>query len=142
MEKREIVLAAFAAGGENAGYSPVQVQKILFLIDRKAADHVGGTHFDFVPYDYGPFDRSVYDVIDGLWAEGLVEKRDLGRYREYVLTPEGYKRGLAKLDGLGDTAATYLRRLVEWVRSLTFRQLVSSVYKMYPHMQINSIFRA
>ncbi len=142
MEKCEIVLAAFAAGGENAGYSPVQVQKVLFLIDRKAAELVGGPHFDFVPYDYGPFDRGVYDVIDELAADGLAEKRDLGRYREYALTSDGYARGLAELDGLDERSRNYLRRLVKWVRDLTFEQLVSAVYKMYPDMQVNSIFRA
>ena len=63
MERSELVLAALAAGGKNASYSPVQVQKLLFLVDREGEKLVGGKHFNFVPYDYGPFDREVYDEL-------------------------------------------------------------------------------
>ena len=45
MERPNLVLAALAAGGENASYWPVQVQKLLFLIDREASALVGGPHF-------------------------------------------------------------------------------------------------
>ncbi len=141
MDRREIVLAALAAGGENAGFSPIQVQKALFLMDREAAELVDGPHFEFVPYDYGPFDRSVYEVLDDLSRGGLVEKRNSGRYREYALTREGYESGLAKLDGLPDKVGSFLRRLVEWVRELTFQQLVTAIYRRYPDMKANSIFR-
>ena len=37
MERHELLLAGFAAGGENATFTPVQVQKLFFLIDREAA---------------------------------------------------------------------------------------------------------
>lgn len=141
MNDREIVLAALAAGGRGVGFSPIQVQKILFLIDREAVKYVGGPHFNFVAYDYGPFDRAVYDVLDDLAKEGLVEVRNLGRLREYVLTNKGYEYGLAELNGLSDRGAAYVRRLVDWVRSLTFRQLVAAIYRRYPKMQANSLFR-
>lgn len=141
MDRREIVLAAFAAGGENARFSPVQVQKLLFLMDREASEFVGGPHFDFVPYDYGPFDRAVYDVLGELSTEGLVETRNSGRYREYSLTPEGYESGRASLEELPDKARSFLLRLTEWVMNLSFRQLVAAIYRRYPEMKANSIFR-
>jgi len=56
MDRGDLVLAALAAGGVGASYSPVQVQKLLFLIDREAANLVDGPHFSFRPYDYGPFE--------------------------------------------------------------------------------------
>jgi hypothetical protein len=59
MDRSSLVLAALAAAGGNAAFTPVQVQKLLFLIDREAGRLVGGPHFDFLPYDYGPFDRAV-----------------------------------------------------------------------------------
>jgi hypothetical protein len=37
MERDDIILAGLAAGGENATFTPVQVQKLFFLIDREAA---------------------------------------------------------------------------------------------------------
>ena len=88
MDTRDLILSALAAGGENTIYSPVQVQKLLFLIDREAAPLVGGQHFDFKPYNYGPFDRAVYDQLDGLAQEGLIEIHSSGRYPKYTLTSE------------------------------------------------------
>src|SRR6266478_7828927 len=104
MERRNLVLAALAAGGENASYWPVQVQKLLFLIDREASALVDGPHFQFKPYDYGPFDRAVYAELTWLSTQGLVEIQDTGRYRVYSLSPEGYRRGVESLRELGGAA--------------------------------------
>ena len=48
------------------------VQKLLFLLDREAAEIVGGPHFRFVPYNYGPFDKGVY-------VAGHVKARNSGQ---------------------------------------------------------------
>ncbi len=142
MDRRDILLATFAAGGRNATFSPSQVQRMLFLVDREAAEYVGGPHFDFVAHDYGPLDRGVYDVLDELWREGLVEQRNPARYREFALTPKGYKAGHAVLDGFPDRVGSFLRRLVEWVRNLTFEQLAAAILKYYPDMAVNILFRS
>jgi hypothetical protein len=42
MTRSEILLAGLAAGGENTTYTPVQVQKLFFLLDREAAAALGG----------------------------------------------------------------------------------------------------
>jgi hypothetical protein len=77
-EPGPLVLAALAAGGENATYRPVQVQKLVFLIDREASRLVDGPHFGFQPYDYGPFDRAVYIELDSLHTQGLVNAQNTG----------------------------------------------------------------
>ena len=58
--RSEIVLAAVAAGGSGARFFPVQLQKLLFLIDREIPELVHGPHFRFIPYYYGPFDKGLY----------------------------------------------------------------------------------
>ena len=58
MTRKEVVLAALAPA-KHAPHSPVQVQKLIFLIDRNIPREVGGPHFDFQPYNYGPFDKAV-----------------------------------------------------------------------------------
>jgi uncharacterized protein len=141
MERRNLVLAALAAGGENASYWPVQVQKLLFLIDREASALVDGPHFEFKPYDYGPFDRAVYVELESLSTQGLVGMQNTGRYRVYSLSPEGYRRGAESLRGLGDAASTYVEQAARWVRSLSFQQLVAAIYNRYPDMKVNSVFR-
>jgi uncharacterized protein len=92
MTRSEILLAGLAAGGENATYTPVQVQKLFFLLDREAAAVLDGPHFDFQPYDYGPFDRDVYVGLENLSREDLAVVHNTGRYRLYLLSREGYQR--------------------------------------------------
>lgn len=73
MDRQMFMLAALAAAGESAAFSPVQVQKLFFLLDREASHLTGGPHFAFRPYDYGPFDYAVYDEINELANRGLAE---------------------------------------------------------------------
>ena len=65
MEKREIILAALAPA-DGVIHTPVQVQKLLFLIDKKIPHLVGGPYFNFVPYAYGPFDTEIYRLLEEL----------------------------------------------------------------------------
>jgi len=136
------MIAALAAAGENAAFAPVQVQKLFFLIDREAHQLVGGPHFNFSPYDYGPFDREVYDELERLEGAGLVAIDNSRRYRQYRLTPRGYASGVQQLGSIPDSARTFVSRAANWVRSLNFQQLVAAIYNHYPDMKANSIFRS
>jgi uncharacterized protein len=141
MNRRETILAAMAAAGANARFSPVQMQKLLFLIDREVPQLVGGPHFAFVPYDYGPFDRRVYDELERLEEQGLTTMDRSSGYRRYALTSRGFAQGDDLLSSLNHEVATYIEKVGMWVRSLTFQQLVAAIYKKYPEMKANSIFR-
>jgi len=141
LTRSELVLAALASGGENAHYEPVQVQKLLFLIDREAADYIDGVRFDFRAYDYGPFDREVYVELDALANQGLVRIEPRESRRVYSLSHAGYQAGQQYLADTEEPARGYFRRAADWVRALTFSQLVSAIYRQYPDMAVNSIFR-
>jgi hypothetical protein len=141
MDRRELVLSALAAAGENATFLPVQVQKLFFVLDREAARSTGGPHFNFQAYDYGPFDQSVYGMLEHLERQGLARVQSQGRYRQYMLTAEGYREGAKLLAGLQPSVSEYLRQLAAWIRSLSFQQLVAAIYNRYPDMKVNSVFR-
>ena len=142
MTNREIVLAALAPA-QGKPHSPVQVQKLLFLIDREAGKLVDGPHFNFIPYNYGPFDKDVYRVLNDLDVQhGLVTVRSSGWCRMYALTPTGQNEGDRLLCDLSDVAQDYIRRASTFVLKLNFLQLVSAIYKTYPDMQENSIIRS
>ena len=140
MTRGEIVLAALAPA-KGATHTPVQVQKLLFLIDREASALVGGPFFNFTPYNYGPFDKRVYKEIEALALVGLADITEGGGGRNFALTPAGQVQGEQLLNGLPAAAQEYITRVSGFVRGLSFSALVSAIYKRYPDMRVNSVFR-
>ena len=139
MIRSEVVMATMAAGGAGARFDPVRIQKLLFLVDREIPRFVKGPHFDFEPYDYGPFDKDVYRELDRLSIEGEVTIDHSARYRRYVLTESGHAQGVAMLAKLPESVSSYLEEVARWCLSRTFRQLLSAIYQRYPDMAVNSI---
>lgn len=141
MERLEFVLAAMAPAGTDP-YSPVQIQKLLFLLDVNVADATGGPHFNFEPYDYGPFDKQVYRELDALGSDNLVEiGPSIGlKTKTFRLTCDGEALGQEALCALSPPIQTYIKEASDFVRSLSFSQLVSAIYAAYPDMSVNSVF--
>jgi uncharacterized protein len=141
MNRNELVLAVLAAGN-GAIHTPVQIQKLFFLIDRKLAG-IGGPFFNFIPYDYGPFDKDVYRAVEALSEGGDAEiiRNPCLSLNEYRLTPEGQKKGELILNSLDSNNSDFIKRLSEFVRSLSFAELVSAIYQAYPEMKANSVFK-
>lgn len=141
MDRRGLVLAAMSPA-RTAPFTPVQVQKMFFLLDDRATKGIGGPYFAFEPHHYGPFDKEVYDELEDLANEGLVEVLDIGRagVRTYRLTEQGYDIGKGVISGLGDSVQEYMGEVASYVRELTFSELVSAIYAEYPEMRQNSIF--
>lgn len=141
--RQQFVLAVLATDPD-AGFAPVQVQKLFFLLDENLSDAIGGSQFAFEPYDYGPFDKAVYHELEALQRQGLVNIEQIGAsagQRRYSLTPRGQQEGEKALSQLPEFARQYMTDLSAWVRSLSFAQLVGSIYKAYPRMRENSVFQ-
>lgn len=141
MDKQSLLLAALSAGGSYQ-HTPVQIQKLVFLIERNVAGDLGGPSFEFKAYDYGPFDSSIYEILRELETRGLAVSSPTTRgWKKYQLTESGLAEGQGLLNGFPKRAADYVRSVSEFVRRLSFAELVSSVYKAYPEMKANSVFR-
>lgn len=141
---RQLHILATLSTVPEAKFAPVQVQKILFLIDQNIADSLGGKQFDFAAYDYGPFDKSIYLDLTELSRLGLVEienNNDRSLVRKYSLTVSGLRLGQEKLSSLPTKAQAYIKQVVTWAKNLSFSQLVGAIYKAYPEMRVNSVFR-
>jgi len=143
LSKRQTVVLAALAAQPAATFAPVQVQKLFFLLDKNVADNLGGPQFSFEPYDYGPFDRSVYDELNALAANGLVSITSTpdARRRGYTLTAAGYEAGLRAFNGMPQRARDYMVTVSNWVRSVSFAELVGAIYKQFPEMRARSVFR-
>lgn len=142
LSREDVVLAALSPAG-GAPHTPVQVQKLLFLIDRNLSSILGGPKFDFQPYHYGPFDKEVYATLEELAQAGVVEitRGRRGDWPEYRLTPEGQARALKVVARLDERARSYIERVSFFVRRLSFSELVASIYKAYPEMRVRSVFQ-
>jgi uncharacterized protein len=142
MNRSDLILACFAASGGKT-FTPVQMQKLLFLIDKRMPEPVGGPHFNFRPYDYGPFDPAVYSELEKLGHYNLIEIEaiDNRRWKQYRPLPAGLQRGKEVLNGLAPRDGDYFCVLAEYVTNLSFAELVGAIYKAYPEMRENSVFQ-
>jgi len=120
-------------------YTPVQVQKILFLLDKKLNESVGGPYFNFEPYHYGPFDKNVYKELDKLTATNDLIVRST-RLKYYAVTPQGYEKGIQALNNYAEKERNYIKEICTFVKSLSFEKLLKAIYNEYPEMKANSIF--
>ena len=143
LNKEQVVLAALASAAGEV-FTPVQIQKLLFLLEKRLwPNHKLGPYFDFAAYDYGPFDADVYVVLENLQKKGLVEifNKPHLRWNKYKSTTKGAAEGEAVLQSLGENVRNYFQALSEFVRRLSFAELVGAIYKAYPEMKVNSVFR-
>ena len=141
MDKESLLLAVLAPNG-TLPYTPVQVQKLVFLIQKKLPT-ILSSKFNFQPYDYGPFDKEVYEKLENLKSSGMIEisKSIDNNWKLYSLTNEGLVQGQEYLNRLIESEQQTIKDLSIFVKKLSFSQLVSAVYKAYPEMKENSVFR-
>jgi uncharacterized protein len=141
MTREEVALVVLSLA-EGRDFTPVQIQKSLFLTSDRVPEVFSlGSKYNFQPYDYGPFDHGVYLDIERLRERGLaVIKQQEGRWRTYAATKEGIEIANELLKQLQQEQIDMIRRIVSLVRKLSFEQLVSAIYKAYPHMKEKSVF--
>jgi len=144
LTSRQTSVLAVLAAKPGARFAPVQIQKLFFLIDENVASEIGGKLFNFEPYDYGPFDKQVYSELEALAQLGLVviENRQYGAQRRYSLSDRGQELGQEKLSALQPDLGRYFQEVSDWVRSLSFSELVGAIYNAFPAMKANSIFKS
>jgi uncharacterized protein YwgA len=141
MTRRDLVLAALSPA-KGGWHTPVQVQKLLFLLERQRPEIVNeGDHFHFAPYHYGPFDKGVYEVLEALCTSGLVQAQATGPWRSFALTEDGQQLGTELLGQLDIPTREFIEKTSAFVRSQSFSGLVSAIYKAFPDMKVNSVFR-
>ena len=68
-----LTLLSFVPEG-SGGMDPVRVMKGLFVVAQELSDKLlpAEGKYDFMPYDYGPFSKKIYDDLDRLRVMGLV----------------------------------------------------------------------
>lgn len=129
--------------GRGDGLGPVQLQKTLFLLGREMPNSVGPDFYEFIPYNYGPFSREIYEDAERLQALGLLTRRDHmgGDWEDFIPTAEGIRAASAVAARVGQPSVAYLTKVIRWAQEVTFDQLVRAIYAKYPEYKENSLFR-
>jgi uncharacterized protein len=144
MIPKDWTLLVIAASPEKP-LQPVHLQKALFLLDRNLsrAQLQVNAFYEFEPYDYGPFCSDIYSDAEELCHEGLVhiDQHLWLSYRQYLVTKPGQAKAEELREMLTRDVTAYLDDVVRWVTSLSFRQLIAAIYKAYPAMKVNSVFK-
>jgi hypothetical protein len=143
MDRRELLLAVLAAG-KGRQFSPAQIQKAIFLIDRNLPHLVHrGPRYNFSAYNYGPFDRNVYVEAANLRSQGdaIIATANNGRWNMYAASESGIRHGQQILGRLRHKSQRYVESVVDWVLAQSFGSLVKAIYDEYPEMRENSIFQ-
>ena len=144
MTPSDWLLVTLDLAGQRA-LQPVQLQKCLFLLDKKLSAAQKGVDriYSFTPYDYGPFDSTVYSDAENFSRDGLVEifTAPGQSFKTYRISADG--SGIAKgiASRISPEILEYAKSLVSWAQNLSFNQLVSAVYTEFPEMKANSVFR-
>jgi hypothetical protein len=141
--KEQLTLLALGlAGGKPL--SPVQLQKAVFLLQERLPDDAlsKAAQYTFVPHNYGPFCSAVYDDARRLSEGGLatVNAADNGGYQEYRASERAVERTKSITAKMSPEAVALAQSVVDWVRTQSFRSLVSAIYEEYPQYKVNSIF--
>jgi uncharacterized protein len=141
-ENRKNVALSVLAATPGGRLTPVQIQKALFLIDKRIPESVDGPLFKFRPYHYGPFDSSIYVALEDLQREGAIQIDYEPSFRRntYRLEEAGHLRGKAYLESISPDAAAFISKVANFVSRVSFSELVSSIYRAYPEMKAKSVF--
>lgn len=147
MIDRELLpLALLRANDGEEIQGRTRMQKLVFLIQEEFedAEHKLPETYTYVPYDYGPFARDLYDDLDRLKDRGVIEEERVemadGTYKyNYRLTDQadGY------LSNLPQQKFERTQRFAEQIKSefndIRLPELLDYVYSKYPQYAENSV---
>ncbi len=145
MTRSDWLLRLVARDAPPEGLEPVRVQKAMFLLA-----HEGGIppseRYWFVPYNYGPMSPRIYRDVDGLVRRGLLERVPVPGYAwgRVRATDAGRRRAERLAAGATERerrGLVALRRIRALVTSLSFADLLATIYERHPEYAVRSVFR-
>lgn len=140
LDQQDVVLLIAAGADGPFRLDPIRVMKGCFLVSQRGAPE-WQTLFNFSPYDYGPFDSTVYRARDALLAHGLLVDDGSTRYGAYALTRDGHAAAQRLRDLIGPANADWFAQIGRYVTSKSFTDLLDEVYAAYPTFATNSLYR-
>lgn len=141
--KRKYWTLLVIAAAEGGSLTPAQLQKSLFLISKRNNDEALGNFYSFEAYDYGPFSIEVYQDAEELADADLImiQKHNMYGWKMYSSTPSGISKAEEISQNIPGKVFENLNSIVHWSMSISFRELVNSIYEEFPEYRENSVFQ-
>lgn len=127
-----------------------RLQKLVFLMEQELEEDpeasLDSSDYNFIPYDYGPFSKKLYDDLDSLEDSQLieVEEEDMedGKVKyNYRLTDQGRKWVKdQQADSSAESAQALAKALAEKYDDMVLSDLIDEVYAEYPEYAKNSVW--
>lgn len=141
--QRKDTLIVLIACADDQGLSPLQIQKSLFLLAQSGLPGMPSPFYAFRPYNYGPFDADIYRDVDLLISEGLVAETHIAgqSWSKYTITVKGRAVASEMQNQMDNRLLSHLREIVEWIKPLSFTDILRVIYAKYPAFAVNSVFQ-
>ena len=138
--KRADLLLKIIAAAHGEFVTPVQMQKVAFLVRMQFMEQLPEDYYSFQKYAYGPFCVDIYHDAEALQRIGLISIsiNQRGRWKQYAATVAGMEESLDKIPV---DIAQFIEETVDWARRLSFQELVRAIYQRYPTYRENSVFQ-
>ncbi len=127
-----------------------RLQKMVFLLEQELKEQsetvIEAENYNFVPYDYGPFSKSLYDDIDKMSEKGLVTdcKREIndGQVKyNYEVTDEGKQFVESQLSTEeGELIYKLAKSIEREYNDVLLSTLIEDVYSEYPKFAEKSVW--
>lgn len=125
----------FLAAVPGGFYNSTQLQKGLYLVETNLPQVLDDPH-EFQPGSYGPNCKQIFDDVRVLEEEQLAHTfSDRSSYlSHYIATHKGFEIAERLNYNVSKRDREYIKCVSEWVLRLSWRDLVASMIRQFPHM--------
>lgn len=151
MHRKLLPLALIYADDQEPVQGRTRLQKMVFLLQKELKERgkssMAGMEYEFIPYDYGPFSKELYDdldmMIDQKFVEDTEEPLSSGKVK-YVYEIEDAGEELIDSQSKEWQEAAEILELAQEIKKEYNDELLSDlieyVYSQYPDYAKRSVY--
>ena len=150
MHRKLLPIALMYVNDQEPIEGRTRLQKMVFLMQQRLNERsltpLNSRDYEFIPYDYGPFSKELYDDLDTLITREFVKDAEEefapGKLKyEYYIGPDG--SGFVEDQQTSEDAQVILdlaREIKTEYNDVRLSDLIDDVYSEYPEYAENSIY--
>jgi len=151
MHRKLLPLALMYANDGEPIEGRTRLQKMVFLMQQELKQRgqsgAVGTEYDFIPYDYGPFSKELYDDLDAMIDQEFVDDTEeplrSGKVK-YIYEIEGDGEDLVDSEKETWEDADAIMQLAQEIKEdyndMLLSELIEYVYSEYPDYAERSVY--